>query len=262
MLKRGVAPLVLLLKTMHASKIDCLVTDLEYLSPHILRVQFQPTKPFKFAPGQFLSIVVPGPLRKLTGHKRCYSFALNPKASNSKGYEICVKLVANGKGSEFLKHLRVGDRFKALAPFGDFKLRTKDTRRNLCLISTGTGIAPFRSMLGSEELKKCHYQNIYLVHGTRYENEVIFSKEFQRAGVQTHFIVSQPSPTWAGRQGYVMDLLKELSQKVDFSKTDFYVCGNGNMVSDVCELLARFYRVETSAITRENFSSTEKKKAA
>lgn len=247
---------------MHASRIDCVVTEVEYLNANIIRVRFQPSKPFHFVPGQFLSVIIPGALKKHAGIKRCYSFALNPKVSILKGYEICVKLVPDGKGSEFLKNLAVGDRFKALAPFGDFKLKSSDHKRTLCLISTGTGIAPFRSMLGSEELKRCRYENVILVHGTRFENEIVFAKDFQRAGVETHFIVSQPGAQWAGRKGYVMDILNDLARKHDFSRIDFFICGNGNMVGDVYDLLVAQYRVEASAVTRENFSDSSKKQKA
>lgn len=247
---------------MHAKLVDCVVTQIEYLSPHIVNVHFLPSRKFNFSPGQFLSVSIPGLLKKHGAIKRCYSFALSPELSQEKGYQICVKLVKDGVGSEFLRSLAVGDRFKAYAPFGDFKLKPKPEKRNLCLISTGTGIAPFRSMLGSKQLQEAGYRNIILLHGVRHENELIFLKDFQRANVYTQVIVSQPSPQWAGKKGRVTDLLHHIARTLNLSETDFFICGNGEMVEEVSDKLVSDYRVEKSAIVRENFSAKQKKVAA
>lgn len=248
---------------MHASSFDCLVTEVEYLSNEIIRIAFRPNTLFHFAPGQFLSLIVPGNSKSGKLAKRCYSFALAPEMATQAGYEICVKLVNEGRGSAYLRDLRVGDRFKILAPYGHFKLQMKPEigPKNLCLIATGTGIAPFRSMLSQLERVILSGKKVRLIVGVRSEDEVIFSKEFQRAGIDVHYCVSQPGPNWAGRKGRVTDILEDLRNLISFSSTDFYLCGNGNMVSDVSKMLIDNYGVSTESVISENFAPSTKKAA-
>lgn len=246
---------------MHASQYDCLVTRVTYLSDSIIQITFKPNKPFQFAPGQFLSLVVPQGFRAKI--KRCYSFALAPEQSKMSGYEICVKLVDNGRGSEFLQSLIVGDRFRILAPYGDFKLKIEAHQdpKHVVLVATGTGIAPFRSML--EQLEKLVHmgKKVHLLAGVRSEDEVLYASEFQKAGVDVRYCVSKPGPNWAGKKGRVTDLLEDLKNQIALKNTDFYLCGNGNMVHSVSAMLIENLGVAKESVISENFAPPIKKVA-
>ena len=51
------------------------------------------------------------------------------------------QVVPGGPGSNYLASLKVGDTFKAFAPYGDF-MYDSASGRDACFISTGTGVAP------------------------------------------------------------------------------------------------------------------------
>jgi len=93
-----------------------------------------------FLPGQFVSF------SDLVGGKeitRAYSIASAPSEGN--GFELCLNRVDDGAFSPHLFDLGPGDSVEMQTPLGLFVLRQppKDT----VMVATGTGIAPFRSML-------------------------------------------------------------------------------------------------------------------
>jgi NAD(P)H-flavin reductase len=49
--------------------------------------------------------------------------------------------------------------------------------------------------------------------------------------------VSQPSPHWKGYKGRVTDYLRGLGDKFDWINTEYYLCGNGAMITETKALL-------------------------
>src|SRR2546422_10803518 len=96
---------------------------------------------FAFVPGQWLSLKA----NKSSGEEitRAYSIASPPGADNR--FALCLNRVQDGFMSNFLCDMREGVEIPCQGPFGDFILRPP--LRDTIFIATGTGIAPFRSML-------------------------------------------------------------------------------------------------------------------
>src|SRR5271154_4473403 len=95
---------------------------------------------FTFVPGQFVSINQVINEKKIT---RAYSIASAPSESNR--FELCLNLVHEGMLSPRLFQMQPGETVEIRPPLGMFVLRNPP--RDAILIATGTGIAPFRSIL-------------------------------------------------------------------------------------------------------------------
>lgn len=198
------------------------------LAPAVRHFEFEAVDidRLEFAPGQFVSLK-----EKFEGKEiiRPYSIA-SAQAGNR--FALCLNRVEDGIFSPYLFTLREGDEVEMTPPLGYFTLRNRE--RDVLLIATGTGIAPFRSMLLSHlpELE-CPAT---LLFGTRYEETILYRDEFEDLQARyPHFrfwpTITRPGPEWKGRTGRVQSHLDEaLEGKADI---DAYLCGLKEMVDDV-----------------------------
>ena len=191
---------------------------------------------FDFVAGQWVSIrhVKPDG-EEIT---RAYSIASPP--TEDKRFELCVNRVENGYMSNFLNDMKEGDEIRCKAPFGAFIL--KPPLHDTMFIATGTGVAPFRSMLHwmlphAERHQGKHFS---LVFGSRYENDVYYYDEFKELEAKYpnfHFLptLSRGSESWKGLRGYVQDHVPAVVQ----GRTDMhtYICGLEKMVTTNRDLL-------------------------
>src|SRR4029077_10315428 len=96
---------------------------------------------FGFVPGQWLSVqLTPPHAREMT---RAYSIASPPSENGHVAF--CLNRVQDGFMSNHLCDIKEGEIITVQGPFGDFILRPP--LRDTVFIATGTGIAPFRSIL-------------------------------------------------------------------------------------------------------------------
>jgi CDP-4-dehydro-6-deoxyglucose reductase len=95
---------------------------------------------FDFRPGQFISALLPVGGEILT---RPYSLASSPEEER---LEICLNLVAGGRGSPYLLGLPLGATIRFTGPWGTFTL-DRAPQAEAVFIADGTGIAPIRPML-------------------------------------------------------------------------------------------------------------------
>jgi len=184
-----------------------------------------------FIPGQFVSLTDAVSGRAIT---RAYSIASAPDDSNR--FELCLNRVDDGAFSPHLFDLSPGDTVEMQLPLGSFTLR--QPLRDSLLIATGTGIAPFRSMLKAVLTPEA--PAFTLLFGVRYESHLLYRQEFEameREFRQFHFwpTLTRPSPEWLGRTGRVQ---AHLSEAIGGRKEiDIYLCGLRPMVDDVRQIL-------------------------
>ena len=177
-----------------------------------------PKSRFKFEAGQHISLSIMGDYQS-----REYSIYSAEEGDN---LEILVKEVEGGYFSPKLKHLKTGDLVEIHGPFGKFGLdeKKRDTHQHV-FIASGTGIAPFHSMVKTNP--DLNYQ---LIHGVRYLNEAYEVGEYERGRV----IVCTSRDEKGDFYGRLTDYLK----KTDFARnTCFYLCGNSDMIFDAMEIL-------------------------
>ena len=96
-----------------------------------------------FEPGQYMTIGLEVDGKIL---QRPYSVASAPIDAGTEGYEMYVRLVPIIRFTTALWRVPVGQRMRMIGPKGRFMLEPADTRTHL-FVSTGTGIAPFISMM-------------------------------------------------------------------------------------------------------------------
>jgi ferredoxin-NADP reductase len=221
---------------MKAIEYHCTIKSFEMLTPTVFQTEFETHPSLSFKAGQFISIIIPGAGPKGRDLRRAYSIASSPE---SKIIQLCVRLVDEGPGTNFLHKLKPGDQLKGWAPYGNFIYKTP-SEKHACFISTGTGISPFRSILESNHYKENPPLSAHLLHGVRTEDELLYSTIFSNLP-KTTFVqaVSQPSPQWSGYKGRVTDYLRELKlvNNFDWISTEYYLCGNGAMINEVKTLL-------------------------
>jgi ferredoxin-NADP reductase len=114
--------------------------------------------------------------------------------------------------------------------------------RDTIFIATGTGIAPFRSMLHwllADELRH-QGKNFWLVFGNRTEKDIYYHDEFLRLSEQCanfHYLptLSRGAPDWVGLRGYVQEHVPAVVQ----GRTGMhaYICGLDKMIKANRELL-------------------------
>jgi len=191
---------------------------------------------FGFVPGQWLSLKQTRPDgEELT---RAYSIA-SPPADNSR-FALCLNRVQDGFMSNFLCDMRDGENISCQGPFGDFILRPP--LRGTIFIATGTGIAPFRSMLHWLLADPSRHQNrsFFLLFGSRTEKDIYYHQEFLHLAAEHATFdylptLSRGGPEWKGLRGYVQEHVPGIVQ--GRAEMNAYICGLDKMIKANRELL-------------------------
>src|SRR5262249_38849243 len=143
------------------------------LSELTRHLEFEAEKPLGFVPGQWLSLTQTKPDgEEIT---RAYSIASAPDGGR---FALCLNRVQGGFMSNYLCDLPVGTGISVQGPFGNFILRPP--LRDTIFIATGTGIAPFRSMLHwlLADRERHQGKSFWLLFGSRAEKDIYYHEEF------------------------------------------------------------------------------------
>ena len=141
-------------------ELNATVTQREQVSPDLIVLRVAPRGPlFAFEPGQYGVLGLPGsaPRAPMSGKedappagdklvRRAYSIASSSKAGEY--LEFYIKLVRTGELTPRLFSLKVGDSvWLGPKPAGHFTLDTVPPDKDLVMVATGTGLAPYVSMI-------------------------------------------------------------------------------------------------------------------
>jgi ferredoxin/flavodoxin---NADP+ reductase len=223
----------------------------------------------QFAPGQYAVIGLPAsaprtplsdPEERKNGNgngnggpdrliRRAYSIA---SSSLAREYvELFVNLVRSGEFTPRLFALEPGDRLWLGKKFtGMFTLRDVPPEAHVVLVATGTGLAPYMSMLRTE-LQCGGPRKFAVLHGARHSWDLGYTAElFTMQRLCPNFtyvpIVSRPGEEpapWGGERGHVQDLWKGgvLKRAWGFEptlrNTHVFLCGNPAMIEEMTRLL-------------------------
>src|SRR6186713_511991 len=123
-------------------------------------IQLPELESFDFTPGQFVQLDLPiheKPARRW----RSYSIASWPDGTNV--FELVIVLLENGAGTNYLfNEVSIGSEILCRGPQGVFTL-PETIEKDLFFICTGTGIAPFRSMVHHLANHNITHKEIYLI---------------------------------------------------------------------------------------------------
>lgn len=192
-----------------------------------------------FIPGQLVQLLAKpyAPSEGGESIQRNYSVASWPNGSNK--FELIITYLKGGKMSEYLfNEAKVGDEFAYRGPMGVFTLPEK-IDRDIFFVSTGSGISPFRSMLGWIAENKIPTKNIKLFFGTRTKEDIPYygeMKKYEELIPNFKFVPCLSREKWEGFNGYVHGAyLPELT--ILDEKPLVYFCGWDKMISDGREYL-------------------------
>jgi phenol/toluene 2-monooxygenase (NADH) P5/A5 len=194
-------------------------------------IEVPDTPVFDFTPGQFVTLDLPIH-EKVNKRWRSYSIASWPDGSNI--FELVVVLLTGGIGSTYLfNEVRLGSEIHFRGAQGVFVLKESDLKKDIFLICTGTGIAPFRSMMHHIKNNNIPHQDIYLIFGTRTKNDLLYYKELcqlQKDLPGFQYLPTLSREDWEGRRGYVHPVYEELC--ANRQEASFFLCGWKDMIDE------------------------------
>ncbi len=211
-------------------------------------IRVQPEVEFKFAPGQYATLGVEGPLKR---SERAYSIVSSPYEDE---IEFFFELVPEGELTPKLYKLHPGDELlMRKVPKGRFTLDVKSGRTNHLLVSTVTGVAPFVSYVRTlfkdwKEGKFAGDQNLFLLNGASKSWEFGYSDELQKFAAEVPWLkyiptISRPwdDEKWIGETGRVDDVLRKYSDFWGLSGDNAvgYLCGHPDMIEHGKGILKR-----------------------
>lgn len=213
---------------------------------------FQTTRDdgLRFENGQFVMIGLHVNERPLL---RAYSIA---SANYEEHLEFFSIKVQNGTLTSRLQHLKVGDEvLVSRKPTGTLVLDDLRPGKHLYLLSTGTGLAPFMSVIQDPEAYE-RYEKIVLVHGVRRVCDLAYADFIENALPQNEFfgdevrekLIYYPTVTREPfrNQGRLTALIESgrLSRDIGLPPMDpaqdrAMLCGSPAMLADTSALLDR-----------------------
>ncbi|MDY6460727.1 ferredoxin--NADP reductase [Acinetobacter faecalis] len=209
---------------------------------------FTMTRPshFKFTAGQFARIGLKVGDELVV---RAYSVVSSPFDETLEFFSI---VVPDGAFTSNLQHLKVGDElYLEKIPYGYLTLARYQLPlpQDLWLLGTGTGLAPFISMLQDFETWK-NYKNINLVYSVRTASELAYADRIQEIAETfgeghtgfrfTPIITRDPEAPLHDRLPILIEngeLEKAVGLEFNPETTHIMLCGNPEMVEDTKEAL-------------------------
>ena len=185
---------------------------------------------FNFIPGQFVTLDLPIH-EKVNKRWRSYSIASWPDGTNV--FELVIVLDKKGAGTPYLfNEIRVGSELTFRGPQGVFVIKG-ELDKDVFMICTGTGVAPFRSMIHHIKRHNISHKNIYLVFGCRTEDTLLYYEELkklQKSMPDFYYIPTLSREIWDGKSGYVHSIYESLCE--DRRPAQFYLCGWKGMIDE------------------------------
>lgn len=180
--------------------------------------------------------------------KRAYSIASSSK--HKEFLEFYITLVHSGALTPRLFNLKIGDKIGVGQKFvGMFTLEQVPSDKNVILIATGTGVAPYMSMLRTDALRR--EGKLAVIHGAANSWDLGYSSELQLLqNFAPNFTyiptITEPqkelSP-WHGYTDWIQDLWKKkvVDEKwgleTNNDNTHVFLCGNPKMIMDMTTLM-------------------------
>ena len=146
------------------------VTDVHHWSDRLFTIKTTRDPSLRFRNGEFAMIGIEVDGKPLM---RAYSMA----SSNHEDYlEFYSIKVQDGPLTSRLQHIEVGDKLMvSKKPTGTLLWDHLRPGKHLYLLSTGTGLAPFLSIIKDPDVYE-NFEKVVLVHGCRFVNELTYQK--------------------------------------------------------------------------------------
>jgi len=164
------------------------------------------------------------------------NYSVSSWADGTNRFELIITYLKGGMMSEYLfNEAKIGDEFIYRGPMGIFTLPNDLTERDIYFISTGSGVSPFRSMLGWIAENKVPTKNIKLFFGTRKEEDIPYydeMKKYEKLIPNFEFVPCLSREVVDGiHNGYVHGAYLPVIKSLD-KKPLVYFCGWDRMIRE------------------------------
>ncbi len=183
---------------------------------------------------------------------RAYSLANHP--SENDRIKLVVRIATPphdapsdtppGKVSSYIFGLKPGDLVTVSGPFGEFHAR--ETDKEMIFIAGGAGMAPMRSIIRDQLLRRKTARKITFWYGARNMRELCYADEFdelarQHANFSWRVALSEPvaDTPWTGHRGFIHSVVYEnyLKDHPSPEEAEYYLCGPPLMSAAVIQML-------------------------
>ncbi len=181
---------------------------------------------------------------------RAYSMANYPEEKGILKFNIRVASpppgmdVPAGKMSSYVFNLKAGDKLTVFGPYGEFFV--KDTDAEKIWIGGGAGMAPLRSQIFDELLRRGRKSKMSYWYGARSLREMFYVEEFDKLAAEHdnfewHVALSDPLPedNFDGHIGFIHQVVLDNYLKNHPAPEDceYYLCGPPPMTAAVLQML-------------------------
>jgi ferredoxin-NADP reductase len=196
-------------------------------------------EPFPFLPGQYNTLGLDLP----DGKTILRPMSISSPSTDLSEYEFFIRHVPEGEFTPLFWELKLGDPLFMKGAKGKFVLQ--DDGKTCLFIASGTGLAPFMSMIETL-LATGESREIHLLHGVSHEHDLAWREWLteieadQRLPLHYAGTVSRPNenPNWTGLTGRVETVVAaELDRRgLTAANTTLYLCGNPDMITAIDEI--------------------------
>jgi ferredoxin--NADP+ reductase len=223
-------------------KYNATIIERRELHPGLCFLWIKPDDgPFKpFLPGQYVTIG-----RIISEELVTRTYSIGSSANRLEALELFIVLVDDGEfTSRLLGEPEGGRLWLDQQAYGELTLDDVNDQKDLVLVSTGTGVAPYLSMYRTYRAQP-RWRRIVLINGVRHAADLGYRRELETvAGTDDAFtylpiVTRDAQAVWSGLRGRVQSILVEERFRgltgFDLSPDECHVflCGNPDMVDSV-----------------------------
>jgi ferredoxin--NADP+ reductase len=223
------------------------VTEVEHYTNSLFRIRTERPSTYRFTAGEFTMIGMGD-----DDINRAYSYTSGPYDDYLEFYSIKVP---DGPLTSRLQHIQVGDELEVgNKPTGTLTLANLELGGDLWMLGTGTGIAPFISLLRDPATYDA-FNRIHVVWSVRKQAELLAYNDFlQELDIDYTPIVTR-DPEWPGEKNRMTKLMKDgiiiTNGAPDTDKV--MICGSMPFNNDVKDMLTSAGWQEGNRRTAGNF---------
>lgn len=205
------------------------VTEIEHYTDTLFRFKTERPSTFRFTAGEFTMIGMGD-----NDVSRAYSITSGPYDEYLEFYSIKVP---DGPLTSRLQNIAIGDEIEiGTKPTGTLTLANLDLGGNLWLLATGTGIAPFISLLRDPYTYDA-FDSIRVIWSVRYPKELEAYDQF----LKDQDILYTPTVTrdsaWQGMNKRITVQMSDQQQDILPAKDKIMVCGSMPFNEDIQNML-------------------------
>ncbi len=226
------------------------ITYLKQWTDHLFSFKITRNETFKFIPGQFARLGI----KKEDG-----TFVWRPYSIVSADYDDDLEfysiIVPDGEFTQRLKNVKVDDEiYVDKISYGLLTTDRFENGKDLWLLSTGTGLAPFISILYDFSIWE-QYDNVILVHCAREHQELTYQEKINEFFTHEYYSElvknklkyikiltrdNQNADLYGRITGLLLNNKLEQYVGIDITINDsrIMICGNPQMVDDTRKILS------------------------